>query len=465
MTPSESFAASVEARSLHFKGTFLRATSGSLTIAALAAIGLTLGLGGKSEVFIAATAAVLLCGTTFVLTREGRIAVGAYALTYGISAIAAYALFTGAAGASIVLMALALMVPVLGFLSTPSAALPLGGLGAAIVAGSGISPAVLQAAHDQIALNVVISTLLFLAYIAVMWMFLRHVSESAATLRDRLVDIDAVVVRAHRIADGDLAGNVEGTSEVSVVLRRMTDGLRELVEQIQRAATQLGSAATEIGAMTTQQSQSSVEQSSAVEETRVSLRSMLESSAQIANSAGEVLSNAERTLSTSETVGARVSTLAAHTERVTEILETIRDIANKAELLALNAALEGAKAGEAGRGFSLVAARMQGLAEAVLESIKGIKALTTDIREATQATVLTLEEATKLAKQTAQRAQQIALVCQQQRTGTEQVALAMDDIANASGAIAAGSDQTATASRDLAHLASDLTLALDRFSL
>ncbi|MGC4113811.1 MAG: methyl-accepting chemotaxis protein [Myxococcales bacterium] len=97
-------------------------------------------------------------------------------------------------------------------------------------------------------------------------------------------------------------------------------------------------------------------------------------------------------------------------------------------MLALNAALEGTKAGEAGRGFSLVATQMQKLAENVMGSVRDIKELAATITQATQASVLATEESTKLAADTTQSARQIAQVIGQQQNGTEQVTLAMNEV-------------------------------------
>ena len=71
-------------------------------------------------------------------------------------------------------------------------------------------------------------------------------------------------------------------------------------------------------------------------------------------------------------------------QQIGKIVEFINGVADKSDLLALNAELEGTKAGEVGRGFSLVAAEMRRLAENVLESTKEIEGLIEEIREATQ---------------------------------------------------------------------------------
>src|SRR5690606_16587442 len=78
--------------------------------------------------------------------------------------------------------------------------------------------------------------------------------------------------------------------------------------------------------------------------------------------------------------------LSRRVERIGSVVEVIDEIADRSDLLALNAALEGAKAGEAGRGFSIVAAEMRRLAENVLTSTKEIKGLIGEIREAADGT-------------------------------------------------------------------------------
>ena len=465
MVASESIAEVVEERSRRFRARFLQLASASLAVAGLICLVLTAVVELPPATRIAGLAAVVLCGTATYLAYEGRTVPGAYVFTYGVAGISGYVGLVHAAGPEVVMGALMLTVPVLGFLTAPSAAIGLGAVNAGLLVAIELSPADAETATRLTPLNLVIGTLLICLYVGVIWTFLRHVVDASAMLRARLTDIDAVVRRAGRIAAGDLASDVDGESEVSEVLRRMTSSLRDLVGHLTRTSAQLGSAASEIGAMTAQQSQSTVEQSTAVEQTRESLQSMLASSREIAASAGEVLTNAERSVTTNESVGAHFAVLSSHTERVSEILDTIRGIANKAELLALNAALEGAKAGEAGRGFSLVAARMQGLAEAVLDAIGGIRRLTSDIREASMATVGSLEDAMRLTRDVTEQAQKIALVCQQQRSSTEQVTAAMEDIAQAAGSIATGSEQTAAATRDLTALAGDLNVALERFAL
>lgn len=318
---------------------------------------------------------------------------------------------------------------------------------------------------DEIAPPAFGSALVLVVAAASISTFVGHARENQIALRQRLFDIDTVIGRAHRIATGDLQGEVEGDSEVSRVIGGMLEGLRGLVTQIQSNAAQLAQASSEIAAMAQQQEKSAIEQGGAIEETRRTVGQLLQSSRQIAGAARGVTENATATLENAELISDRLRTLTEHAQRITELLELIRDVANKSELLALNAALEGAKAGEAGRGFSLVASQMQRLAESVMESVKIVKELTADVRKATQATALATEEATKLAADTTEAARRIGVITQEQETNTEQVTRAMDEIADATHQSAAGTHQTLQAVRELSQIAERLNVYAGRFQL
>jgi hypothetical protein len=93
-----------------------------------------------------------------------------------------------------------------------------------------------------------------------------------------------------------------------------------------------------------------------------------------------------------------------------EILEMIREIADRLDLLALNASLEGTRAGEAGKGFQLVAGEIRRLAERVTASVRDIKEMVGEVRASSSATVLVTEESRKLAESTTTSARQISLV-------------------------------------------------------
>jgi methyl-accepting chemotaxis protein len=228
-------------------------------------------------------------------------------------------------------------------------------------------------------------------------------------------------------------------------------------------------------------------------------------SAQIAENAGAVARVAEETLGAARAgrgaiaefiqamqqirsdgiaVADSIAKLSKRVERIGTVVEVIDEIADRSDLLALNAALEGSRAGEAGKGFSIVAAEMRRLAENVLESTKEIKLLITEIREATaaagsaaDASKVATESGEKLGavaaqavegilagvQETSDAARVINLATQQQRTATEQVVASMAEIEDVTRQTTQASKQATGASAELSQLAGRLAELIKRF--
>jgi methyl-accepting chemotaxis protein len=223
-------------------------------------------------------------------------------------------------------------------------------------------------------------------------------------------------------------------------------------------AAQLTRLSQDLAGLARSQATASTQQVSAIDQTRGMMEVMLASAQQIAESSSAVLGNAERSVNGNRDVAHRVKDLNNHAERVAEILAVIMQVADRTDLLALNAALEGTKAGEAGRGFTLVAAEMRRLAESVMESVAGIRRLMNDMRSASQEAVQAGQEGIALSEETSRSAHDIALVTQQQRKATEQVGHSMDEMAATVTEAIASTSRTASTAQDLVHAA----LRLDR---
>ncbi|HEY5284411.1 MAG TPA: methyl-accepting chemotaxis protein [Polyangia bacterium] len=223
-------------------------------------------------------------------------------------------------------------------------------------------------------------------------------------------------------------------------------------------AAQLTRLSRDLAGLARSQETSSTQQVAAIDETRGTMEVMLASAQQIAESSSAVLGNAERTVTGNRDVAHRIQELNGHAERVAEILAVIMQVADRTDLLALNAALEGTKAGEAGRGFTLVAAEMRRLAESVMESVAGIRRLMNDMRSASHSAVQAGQEGIALSEEATRSARDIALVTQQQRKATEQVGRSMDDMAATVSEAMSSTRQTAATAEDLVHAA----LHLDR---
>jgi methyl-accepting chemotaxis protein len=228
-------------------------------------------------------------------------------------------------------------------------------------------------------------------------------------------------------------------------------------------------------------------------------------SAQIAENAGAVARVAEETLGAARAgrgaiseliqamqqirsdgvaVADSITKLSKRVERIDTVVSVIDEIADRSDLLALNAALEGSRAGEAGKGFSIVAAEMRRLAENVLDSTKEIKNLITEIREATAAAAGaavaskgTTDSGEKLGavaaqavegilagvQETSDAARVINLATQQQRTATEQVVASMAEIEDVTRQTTQASKQATGAAAELTQLAGRLAELIKRF--
>jgi methyl-accepting chemotaxis protein len=221
-------------------------------------------------------------------------------------------------------------------------------------------------------------------------------------------------------------------------------------------AAELDVVSNNLVAAAREQEASAAQEAAAVAETRRSMETLLDSAQQIADRSGEVLGNAERSTGGSQQIASRIGTLNELAEKVAELLRIIMQVADKADLLALNASLEGTRAGEAGKGFALVAAEMRRLAENVVESVAGIRALMKDMREASQAAVTASQEGTKSSTATTHSAREIALLTQEQRQATEQVMASMDEMGDILSHTLHGIQRTTSSAGQLTGLAGKL---------
>jgi methyl-accepting chemotaxis protein len=294
-------------------------------------------------------------------------------------------------------------------------------------------------------------------------------NDEIGVLTDRVNDVldlmRDVSVAAHAIAKGDLRAVVDGTGELPDSFRGMLESLRGMVQQIRETSIDLASAAAEIFAASQEQEAAAASQSSAMVEISRTMDSLSESAAHVSDAVQGVLGNAERTLHNTDDMVRRIGELTGHANRIGEILEVIRDIADRSDLLALNGSLEASHAGEGGRGFALVASEMRRLAERVTASVSDVKKLVSDIRDSGSSTVMATEESKKLAEGTTDAARQITFVTQQQRSGTDQVSQSIKGIADVVSQAVSATSQTRTSAQGLKTQADRLSALVKRFEL
>ncbi len=317
---------------------------------------------------------------------------------------------------------------------------------------------------------------------------------------------------AEEIAEGNLTRPimVDGEDEAGRLLAamaKMQDKLRDTLQRISGSATQLASAAEELNSVTDEsargltQQNNEIEQAatavnemtSAVEEVARNAVSTSEASKNATTSAGDGRDLVQETVSAIERMSADVQStatligdLANESRDIGKVLDVIRGLADQTNLLALNAAIEAARAGEAGRGFAVVADEVRALAHRTQQSTSEIERMIGSIQSGTEHAVDSMRNSTERAESTLniargagmsldtinsaiveinERNLVIASAAEEQAQVAREVDRNLVNIRDLSVQSATGANQTSAASNELSRLALDLNNMVGRFSL
>nr|WP_025130339.1 methyl-accepting chemotaxis protein [Pseudomonas sp. PH1b] len=317
---------------------------------------------------------------------------------------------------------------------------------------------------------------------------------------------------AEEIAEGNLSRpiTVDGSDEAGRLLQamaKMQEKLRDTLQRISGSATQLASAAEELNSVTEEsargltQQNNEIEQAatavnemtSAVEEVARNAVSTSEASKNATTSAGdgrdlvqETVSAIERMSSDVQGTASLIGDLANESRDIGKVLDVIRGLADQTNLLALNAAIEAARAGEAGRGFAVVADEVRALAHRTQQSTSEIERMIGSIQSGTEHAVDSMRNSTERAESTLniargaglsldtinsaiieinERNLVIASAAEEQAQVAREVDRNLVNIRDLSVQSATGANQTSAASNELSRLAVDLNSMVARFNL
>lgn len=314
------------------------------------------------------------------------------------------------------------------------------------------------------------------------------------------------------LASGNLTARMSGEykGDLNLIkknINTLADSMESALTDVEEAVQATASSANEISASTVQLATGSQEQSQQTSEIAAAIEQMaktiIETSGNI-NEASDISKNAtaiagkgalkinetlkgmDRIVKASKETGNIMSGLSKRTDQIGEITQVIDDIADQTNLLALNAAIEAARAGEQGRGFAVVADEVRKLAEKTTVATKEIESTIRAIQQEAKAADKSMEEAIHAVEEgkaltnevsdvlqeillgtqkVSDVITQVASASEEQSSTAEQISKNIDNISNVTGQSASGTEQIARAAEDLNKLTLNLQNLVSRFML